>query len=220
METIGVVGANCRGVKSETLARLTIPKDERVDRLPELARRIGVSELVYIATCNRVEVVFRGDGETAMRDHRRRVFAALAGREPRSGEAERTLHAWAGEGAAEHLFLVTSGLDSAQAGEREVRAQVREALLMAREAGVSGSLIDFVVTRALRVALRVHQKVPMPGQRVSLADIAVECITDRLHRTPGRVALIGVSPICSSPRYTVAPSGLELISTSAQSGTS
>lgn len=195
METIGVVGANCRDIKSETLARLTIPKSDRVERLPGLKQEIGVSELLYLATCNRVEVAFKGDGTTTMNEYRRRIFKALAGRAPQRGEAERTLHAWVGEGAAEHLFLVTAGLDSAQAGEQEIRAQVREALTAAREAKVSGTLIDFVVTKALRVALKVHQKVPMPGRRSSLADIAVEHLIDRLHRTPGRIALVGVSPM-------------------------
>jgi glutamyl-tRNA reductase len=195
METIGVVGANCRGIDSEWLARLCVPRSERAQHLPRLAEEIGVRELVYLATCNRVEVAFRGDGATPLREYRRRVFGALVGRPPRPGEAERTLHAWAGEGAAEHLFLVASGLDSTQAGEHEIRTQVREALTMAREAGVSGTFLDFVVTRALSVALEVHRKVPLPGLRSSLADIAVELLGDRLHRTPGRVALIGVSPM-------------------------
>lgn len=195
METIGVVGANCRHVGSEILARLSVPKGERVERLPSLAAEIGVSELVYVATCNRVEVAFKGDGKNTLKEYRRRAFGALTGREPRPGEADRTLHAWTGEGAVEHLFLVTSGLDSVQAGEHEIRTQVREALTMARRAGVSGTLLDFIVTQALQVALKVHQKVPVPGRRVSLADIAVEHLVDRLHHTPGRVAVVGVSPM-------------------------
>ena len=89
MENIGVVGASFRNESSELLAQLTVPKSERTDRLPELARQVGVSELVYIATCNRVEVAFQGDGKVAMQEYRRRVFRALVDREPRAGEAER-----------------------------------------------------------------------------------------------------------------------------------
>ena len=66
---------------------------------------------------------------------------------------------------------------------------------MAREAGVSGTLLDYLLTKALRVALRIHQQMPASGSRVSLADIVVEYLLDRLHRTPGQVALIGVSPM-------------------------
>lgn len=195
METIGVVGANCRDISSSVLAQLTIPKEERVERLPAIAQEIGVTELLYLATCNRVEIAFKGDGTTTVDEYRRRIFGVLAGRTPRAGEAGRSLHAWGGEGAVEHLFLVTAGFDSAQVGEHEIRAQVREARMMARKAGVSGTLIDFIVTKALRVALKVHQQVAQPGERVSLADIALEHLMDRLHRTPGRAALVGVSPM-------------------------
>ena len=195
MENIGVVGASFRNEGAELLAQLTVPKSDRTDRLPELARQVGVRELVYIATCNRVEVAFKGDGKVGMQEYRRRVFRALVDREPRAGEAERSLRAWVGEGAVEHLFLVAAGLDSAQLGEHEIRTQVRDALKMAREAGVSGTLLDYLLTEALRVALRIHQQTPTSGSRVSLADIVVKYLLDRLNRTPGQVALIGVSPM-------------------------
>lgn len=195
MQNIGIVGANCRSQSSEFLAHLTVPKSERATKLPELARRIGVKEIVYVATCNRVEVAFKGDGVTGMPEYRRRVFETLTGRESRPGEAERKLRAWVGEGAVEHLFLVAAGLDSAQLGEHEVRNQIREALMTAREAGVSGTLLDYLVTEALKVALQVQHRIATTGRRVSLADIAVEYLLDRLHRTPGRIALVGVSPM-------------------------
>ncbi len=211
METIGVVGANTRNHSTDLLAGLTVAKSERARRLPQLMREIGAQELVYLATCNRVEMAFRGDGKTRMSEYRQRVFRALSGREPKPGEAERTLRAWVGEGAVEHLFLVAAGLDSVQLGEHEIRVQVREALLTAREAGVSGTLLDFLVTEALRTALNVHRQVPISGRRVSLADIAVERLADRLHRTPGRVALIGVSPMVRRCGAELAGAGESLI---------
>ncbi|MEE8367832.1 MAG: hypothetical protein V3S30_05900 [Thermoanaerobaculia bacterium] len=211
METIGVVGVNCRDKNTEFVAGLTIPKSERALRLPELARDIGVDEIVYIATCNRVEVAFRGDGETQVAEYRRRVFQSLIGRAPHPGEAERTLRAWVGEGAVEHLFLVASGLDSAQLGEQEVRTQVREALMVAREAGVSGTLLDHVLTKALRVATKVQQYVPKSGRRTSLADIALEYLEDRLHETPGPVALIGVSAMTRQCGHVLAEKASSLL---------
>jgi len=195
METLGVVGASFRNASALVLAQWTVPKEERPRKLGELARAIDVEEILYLATCNRVEIAFRGDRTTSVAEYRRRVFGALTGRTPEPGEAERTLRAWVGEGAAEHLFLVTAGLDSADVGEREIRSQVREALAMAREAGVSGTLLDQVLTEALRVAASIHRQAGPPPERASLADIALEHLLDRLHRTPGRVALIGVSPM-------------------------
>lgn len=195
MENIGLVGANCRTKNAELVARLTIPKEQRTERLPALAEELGVEELVYLATCNRVEVAFVGDGTTGVERYRRRVFAALMGRRPRTGEAERTFNAWLGEGAVEHLFLVAAGLDSARLGEGEIRQQVRDALTMAREAGVSGSLLDYVVTKALRAAGRCRRGGADEDEPASLADIALEHLLDRLQETGGTVALVGVSPM-------------------------
>lgn len=195
MQNIGLVGANCRTRNAELVARLTIPKEQRPERLPALAEELGVNELVYLATCNRVEVAFVGDGTTGVEQYRRHVFTALMGRRPQTGEAERTFNAWLGEGAVEHLFLVAAGLDSARLGESEVRQQVREALTTAREAGVSGSLLDYVLTRALQAAGRCRRTGADEDEPASLADIALEHLLDRLQETPGTVALVGVSPM-------------------------
>ena len=64
MHRIGVVGISWRHGSADALASLTIPKEERDARLPKLADAAGVKELVYLATCNRVEVAFASDGHT------------------------------------------------------------------------------------------------------------------------------------------------------------
>ena len=79
---------------------------------------------MYLATCNRVEVAFAMPEGHAAHDLRAEVFRALRGRTPAAGEARSALRTWIGEAAVEHLFLMACGLDSAQAGEREIAAQL------------------------------------------------------------------------------------------------
>jgi len=195
IDLIGIVGVSARRSGAETLGRYTLSKENQEKMLPGLARQLGAREMVYLATCNRAEVIFRGAPSISMREYRRRVFHELERREPLPGEAERTFRAWIGEGAVEHLFLVASGLDSAQVGEREIRAQVREALKLARSIGTSGPLLDHVFDEALRVAGEVHQRVRTDGSHTSLADVAVLHLLERVRRTPGTVALVGVTPM-------------------------
>ena len=64
MHRIGVVGISWRHRRSDVLGAFTIPREERVERVPRLAGELGVRELVYVATCNRVEVAFALDGAT------------------------------------------------------------------------------------------------------------------------------------------------------------
>lgn len=195
MERIGIVGISARTVDSETLGRFTIAREERERRLAELAAELGVDELLYLATCNRVEVAYRVPGDQCELDFRRPVFRALAGAEPLPGEAERTLRGWIGEGAVEHLFLVAAGFDSAQVGEREIQGQLRDALAGARAAGTAGVLLDRLVEEALRVAHQVHRQTRLGAGRTSLAEIAADHLLERVRRTPSPVALLGVTPM-------------------------
>jgi len=211
METLGVVGVSFRRDGSDVLSRFTINKEKRVERLPELALAVDAEEILYLATCNRVEVAFKGRPGVPFNVYRRRIFRALAGRDPNPGEAERTFRAWAGEGAVEHLFLVAGGFDSAQVGEQEIRAQFREALKMARAAGVVGALLSQVVSEALRLAAEIHGSVDTDGQKTSLADVACGHLISRVRRTPGVVALIGVSPMTIRAAHVLVQAGVEVL---------
>ncbi|MFN8574172.1 MAG: hypothetical protein U0132_19130 [Gemmatimonadaceae bacterium] len=194
MYRTGVVGLSWRH-RADALAQFTIPREERAERLPRLAREVGVKELVYLATCNRVEVAFVVSGGMPITAYRTRIFEALSGREPRAGEAEHTLRVWQGEGAAEHLFLTTSGLDSARIGESEVAGQVREAVDLSRSLGLLGPRLELVFGEALKVAKRIKPITEGRIGKVSLSEIALRHLEARLKRTGGAAAVIGVSPM-------------------------
>lgn len=211
METIGVVGVSYRRDGSDVLARFTIPREEREDRLPEIAEALGVEEVVYLATCNRVEVVFKGRVSVPIETYRKRVFEVLAGRSPEVGEAERTFRVWAGDGALEHIFLVACGLDSAQLGEQEIRTQLREALKLARTVGVVGVILDEVVTAALRLGADVQNQLELQVGGTSLADVAVSHILQRITKDPGPVAVIGISPMTLRAAHLLSKDGADLI---------
>src|SRR6201996_6761603 len=157
MHQIGVVGVSYRHAGVDEVARFSVPKAEVAARLPALRDSLGVAEVFYVGTCNRVEILYAtDDGETAG-DARQEVFRALIGREPSAGEASRILRAWTGEAAVEHLFLVACGLDSAQAGEQEIAAQIRLAWETARAAQVCGPTLDRLLGEALSMANRVRR---------------------------------------------------------------
>jgi glutamyl-tRNA reductase len=194
MHQIGVVGLSYRHAGIDDVARLSIPKADLEARLPSLRAALGVSELLYLGTCNRVELLFAThDGEPAG-DLREPALAQLSGRPSPQGGAARLLRAWAGESALEHVLLLACGLDSAQAGEREIAAQLRAAWEAARAAGTSGPLLDRLVGEALGMANRV-QRLHAGRGASSLADLAAARVLDHLAGAAGPVALIGVSPM-------------------------
>ena len=194
MHQIGVVGLSYRHVGVDEVARFSVPKTDVAARLPALRDALGVSEVFYVGTCNRVEILFAMPDGAPAGDARSKVFRALIGREPVGGEATRILRAWTGEAAVEHLFLVACGLDSAQAGEQEIAAQIRLAWETAREAQVCGPTLDKLLREALSMAYRVH-KLEANVRTPSLADLAADRIIRHFNGKPATVALVGVSPM-------------------------
>ena len=180
MHQIGVVGLSYRHAGVDEVARFAVPRAEVPARLPALRELLQASELLYVGTCNRVEVLYStADGNPAG-DSRQAVFRILTGREPGPGEAARILRAWTGEAAVEHLFLVACGLDSAQTGEHEIAAQLRGAWEDSRAARTCGPLLDRLVGEALGMARRMR-RLAAGVHAPSLADLAAERVLQHLH---------------------------------------
>ncbi len=194
MHQIGVVGLSYRHAGVEEVARFSLPRAEVITRISALRASLGAAEILYLGTCNRVEVVFANEDSTAAGDARLEVFRALAGREPDGPEAARLLRAWTGEAAVEHLFLLACGLDSAQTGEQEIAAQLRGAWDEARSAHTCGPVLDRLMGEALAMARRV-QRLSGGVRAPSLGDLAAERVLKHLGERKLPVALIGVSPM-------------------------
>jgi len=192
MHRIGVVGISYRHASAEQVARFAVPKGDVALHLPQLRSALNGAEALYLATCNRVEIVF-AVAEGAAADRRREVFRALIGREPLNGEATTALRTWTGEAAVEHLFMVACGLDSAQAGEHEIFAQLRAAWQTAKASQATGPLLDRIMSEALSMARHAHRL--GLDDAPSLADLAAERVAAHLGGRSAPVALLGVSPM-------------------------
>ncbi|HEX6996983.1 MAG TPA: hypothetical protein VF322_02490 [Gammaproteobacteria bacterium] len=211
LDQLGLVGVSWRQGGTEALADFTLEPETAPDALKAFAERLALKELAYLATCNRVELLFARSEHTPARDLRRQAFALLTGRPPADGEAERRLKAWQGEGAAEHLFLVAAGLDSACIGETEIVGQVRASQRQSQALGLCGPRLELVFDEALKIAARVRGDTRLGHGRVSLAEIAVDVLLERLGRTPGAVALVGVSPMTERAAVSLAGADVPLV---------
>lgn len=210
MHQIGVVGLSYRHAGIDEVARLSIPKAELAARLRALRAALGVAELLYLGTCNRVELLFAThDGEPAG-DLREPALAQLSGGRSPPGQAARLLRAWAGESALEHVLLLACGLDSAQAGEREIALQLRASWEAGRAAGTTGPMLDRLMGEALAMANRVR-RLQTATQAPSLADLAAARVLQHLTGRVDTVALVGVSPMTRRCGLTLHRAGVPLL---------
>jgi len=211
MDRAGLLGVSWRHATSASIARYTLPRETRGEALRALAALLEVEELVYLATCNRVEVVFAGGADLPIAVRRRRFHAHFCHARPCAEPAERAVRAWDGEGMVEHLFLLASGLDSARVGETEVIGQMRQATAEAASAGLFGPGLRPLLDEAFRVAREVRPLTEGQTGRASLADVAVEAVRGHLAQRPGAVALVGVSSMTERAGVALRRTGVRLV---------
>lgn len=193
MKRIGVVGLGRQAENANAMKRFTLPKENRDQAVVELCAKIKAKELVYLATCNRVEWIFVTEEGTSVDEYRRRIHSAMGGHTLL--EPQRELRAWQGEGAVEHVMLVTMGLDSSQLGESEILGQVRDAFELARGLELAQERLVPLFQESMKLARRARRQTQLNLGRTSLAEIGLDQVRAALVRRPGPVALLGVSPM-------------------------
>ncbi len=131
-------------------------------------RALGMSEIVVLSTCERLEVYGVGPFQEAVAFLRR----SLGDRPPAI---------WIHRAAAVHLFRVAAGLDSTAVGEAEILGQVRDALAIAREVGTVGPILGPLFEHALALGRAVRAQTDLGRRPLSLATLAVR---EAHHRIP------------------------------------
>ena len=142
-----------------------------------------VSGVVVLATCNRFEAYLDIDEpltaagavavETAIR-----VVSEVCGVLPE--DLRDSVRVLSGGDVAEHLFAVSSGLESVILGEDEISGQVRRALEQAREAGTTSSDLERLFQRASSTSRGVKNQTAIGGVGRSLVRLALELASSRI----------------------------------------
>jgi glutamyl-tRNA reductase len=183
-----VVGLSHRTAPVSVLERAAVPNDDIRKTLEELHRAETISEVLLLATCNRVE-----------------VYADVARFHPAVAEISSVLARHAGlavsdlsdhlyvhfaEAAAQHMFTVASGLDSMVVGESQILGQLRAAYALGTELGSVGSVLHDLAQTALRVGKRVHSETGIDRAGASIVSVALDRATAALGSLEGQRALI------------------------------
>ncbi|MDR3183588.1 MAG: glutamyl-tRNA reductase [Planctomycetaceae bacterium] len=85
--------------------------------------------------------------------------------------------------AAEHLFSVSSGLDSMVLGDMQISSQVKSAYQQALEAETAGTILHTLFQTALKTAKRVATETDLHRHKVSIPSIAVTDFAMRIFET-------------------------------------
>ncbi|TDX80994.1 glutamyl-tRNA reductase [Rathayibacter sp. PhB151] len=164
-----------------------------------------VSGAVVVATCNRFEAYLDID-EPLTAAQAVTVEAATAAVSAATGVEQEELRSSvtvvSGDRVAEHLFAVSSGLESVVVGEGEIAGQVRRSLEEARRLGTTSSELERLFQRASQTSRGIKNRTGLGSAGRSIVRLALDLASSRITDwRAARVLLIGTG---SYARATVA----------------
>ena len=187
------LSASHKNSSFDVLEKLSVGASASADRM--LERHTSLSGAVIVATCNRFEAYLDLDEPFGV-SPLPAVSAAIEAISASTGVAADTLRDTLdlvhGNGVAEHLFAVTSGLESVVVGEGEIAGQVRRALEQARAHGTTSGELERLFQRASQTSRGVKNRTGIGAAGRSLVRLALELAESRVSDwAETRVLLVG-----------------------------
>ncbi|WP_077621333.1 glutamyl-tRNA reductase [Sediminibacillus massiliensis] len=167
-----VVGLNYRTAPVEVREKLTFEDQDVAKAMKSLNEQKSVLENVIISTCNRTEIYAVVDQLHTGRYYIKQFLANWF--ETDKEVFSPHLAIYEGDGAVEHLFKVTSGLDSMVLGETQILGQMKQAFQLAQQSGTTGTIYNQLFKQAITLAKRGHNETEIGESAVSVSYAAVE----------------------------------------------
>ena len=162
---------------------------DRISRVSEstgaelVAAHPFVRGAVVLSTCNRFEAYLEIDEPLAApgalaREAVLETLADTIGAD--AGSVRESAESFAGDDVVQHLFSVSSGLESMVVGEEEITGQVQRALRDARTAGTTSPALEQAFQRAAHATREVRARADMGAAGRSLARLALDLAESRI----------------------------------------
>jgi len=167
---IFAAGISHKTASVEIREQLAVDRSEVVD-LARTVKLLGqLDEIVLVSTCNRVEIY----GTTRRTDSDIKSLLQLLCAEPRDLDP----HIYLDEGASavRHLLRVAAGLDSMVLGETEITGQIKKAYEIARNAGLTGPVLNRLFQKAFQTTKEIRTRTAIGRGTVSIKSAAAELI--------------------------------------------
>jgi glutamyl-tRNA reductase len=176
----------------EQVGRLFIQEDDYEQTLTAAKESLGLSELMFLGTCNRVEIYFVTDRDVNdgfLRD----LFKALY-----PGSDSDTIHQTLsqtdvikGFDAVRHMFHVAGSLDSLVIGEREIITQFRKAYEKCYALGLCGDHLRIAVRKTIETAKQIFTETEIANKPISVVNLANRALRNTLLPLEARIVVVG-----------------------------
>ncbi|WP_151641387.1 glutamyl-tRNA reductase [Corynebacterium sp. 11A] len=186
-----VVGMSHRSAPVSLLEQLSMDDDAAIRVASTLITRPSLTEALIVSTCNRVEVYCVTSSFHAGVHEVVDVLHEYSGVDIDTLRAK--LYVRYADAAAEHMLMVTAGLDSMVVGEQQIIGQVRHAYQLASKSATAGPALHSLTQTALHTGKRVHTETAIDEAGASMVSFALQQAVAEMGREEEGLPLKGVS---------------------------
>lgn len=160
------------------------------EALHTLREQKSVLEACLLSTCNRTEIYIVADQLHTGRYYSQQFLADYFNLDLETIKNMTTVRTE--NDAVEHLFRVTSGLDSMVLGETQILGQMRDAFLFAQGEETTGTVFNKLFKDAITVSKRGHHETNISKNPVSISYAAIELMKQHfIDLTHTRTLVVG-----------------------------
>lgn len=167
-----LVGVNHKTTPVEIRERLAFTPAKIEDSVGRLVSFKEIDEHIILSTCNRVEIYARVRKHDEGIAFLKKFLCDFHGIS--SSELGQYFYSMQDDEAVEHLFRVSSSLDSMVLGEAQILGQVKDAYGLAKTMRTTGLVLNQLFEKAFNVAKKVREETGIAERGVSISSAAVE----------------------------------------------
>jgi glutamyl-tRNA reductase len=192
LKYLKVIAFTHKQIELRELGKLVICQENLTEKLTEVKKQFGISEIFYLATCNRVEFVMITSQVVDKAFAREFIGALNIGLCSISTSA--FLDAaliYEDKEALEHLLRTSCSLESLIVGEKEILPQIRKAYENCREAGLTGDGLRMFMNCVVKTAKEVYTHTKISKNPISVVSLAYRKLKDLNLCANARILIIG-----------------------------
>ena len=167
--------------------------DDVMAACDEFKKIPGVDECIIVQTASRVEIFTvsnvetedspdarREEGKSLVLNKIKETWVTLSKLEQIDiDHFDQTIEVYKGDDVYLHLLRLASGIDSFVVGKQEVFDEIVQSLNNAKNAGVSGKILNKLFESVIRLATRMRDTTGISKDVVTLGDVAVRLVDEK-----------------------------------------
>jgi glutamyl-tRNA reductase len=192
LKYLKVIAFTHKQIELKELGKLVICQEDLTVKLQQVKEKFQISEIFYLATCNRVEFVIVTDQIVDSAYTERFIETLNIGVcDHYMGVFLKGASIYEDQKALNHLLRISCSLESLIVGEKEILPQLRKAYDSCREAGLTGDFLRMVMNCVVKAAKEVYTDTNISKNPISVVSLAYRKLRDMKLCTNARILIIG-----------------------------